>query len=269
MKIISLGLGVQSTALYFMSSMELIEKADYAIFADPGAESNETSEYLKFLLESERNNNGIKILVESNKNIYEDILNDFKNGKKFVTIPAHSVNENGKKSILRRQCTGDYKIKQVYKSIRNIYGLRPYQRYPSTEIWLGITLDEAQRAKDSREKWATNVYPFLNLPTDFFPNPWSRGDCINFYKQHELPIPPKSSCVFCPYQSPMRWAKVMENPIEREKVINIDRAIRNMSMKGESAPIYLTRHCMPIDQITFENSSQDEFGNECEGHCGL
>jgi len=115
MKIISLGLGVQSTALYFMSSMELIEKADYAIFADPGAESNETYEYLKFLLEWERNNNGIKILVESNKNIYEDILNDFKNGKKFVTIPAHSVNENGKKSILRRQCTGDYKIKQVYK----------------------------------------------------------------------------------------------------------------------------------------------------------
>ena len=38
LKIISLGMGVQSTAVYLMSSLKYkLEKADYAIFADPGA----------------------------------------------------------------------------------------------------------------------------------------------------------------------------------------------------------------------------------------
>lgn len=49
MRIISLGLGVQSTALYFLSSMGIIERADHAIFADPGAESQQTYDYLEFL----------------------------------------------------------------------------------------------------------------------------------------------------------------------------------------------------------------------------
>jgi len=38
MKVISLGLGVQSTALYYMSSMGELPRADYAIFADTGGE---------------------------------------------------------------------------------------------------------------------------------------------------------------------------------------------------------------------------------------
>ena len=42
MKIISLGLGIQSTAMYLMSSLNYIDRADYAIFADPGAELPDT-----------------------------------------------------------------------------------------------------------------------------------------------------------------------------------------------------------------------------------
>ena len=42
MKIISLGLGIQSTAMYIMSSLGKIERADYAVFADPGAELPDT-----------------------------------------------------------------------------------------------------------------------------------------------------------------------------------------------------------------------------------
>ena len=46
MKVISLGLGVQSTALYLMSSSGAVERADYAIFSDPGAEHPKTYELL-------------------------------------------------------------------------------------------------------------------------------------------------------------------------------------------------------------------------------
>jgi len=269
MKIISLGLGVQSTALYFMSSLGVTPKADYAIFADPGAESFETYEYLNFLCEWQMKNKGIEIVIESKKNIYKDILENLAKGRRFASIPAYTKNEDGTKGILRRQCTNEYKIQQVYRAIRRIYGLKPHQRFPATEIWIGITLDEAHRAKESREKWATNIYPFLNLPNDFLPKAYNRFDCITFYQENNLPIPPKSSCVFCPYQSPMRWKRVMEHPKEREIAINVDRSIRDMSMKGMRAPIYLTNHCLPLESIKFENIPDDLFGNECEGHCGL
>ncbi len=102
----------------------------------------------------------------------------------------------------------------------------------------------------------------------FFNKPWDRGNCINFYKDNSLPLPPKSSCVFCPYQSPTRWKNIMQSD-ERAKVIEVDQAIRNLSMKGMRAPIYLTKHCLPIDKVKFENIPDDMFGNECEGYCGL
>ena len=51
MKIISLGLGVQSTAMYLMSSLGYIDRADYAIFADPGAELPDTYQLWDYLTE--------------------------------------------------------------------------------------------------------------------------------------------------------------------------------------------------------------------------
>ena len=182
MKIISLGLGVQSTALYFLSSMEIIEKVDFAIFADPGAESEETYRYLEYLRNWQVANNGIEIVVESGKNIYNDIITKSKSGKRFASIPAYTANEDGTTGILRRQCTREYKIEQVYKAIRRIYGLKPRQRYPETEVWIGITLDEAYRARSSREKWAKNIYPFINTPIDYLPKVWNRFDCLTFFK---------------------------------------------------------------------------------------
>jgi len=269
MKIISLGLGVQSTALYFLSSMEIIERVDAAIFADPGAESEETYKYLTYLQQWQKTNNGIEIIVENGKNIYKDIIQRLKAGKRVASIPAFTQNEDGTTGILRRQCTNEYKINQVHKAIRKLYDLKPYARFPKTDILIGITLDEAHRAKDSREKWATNIYPFLNLPTDYFPKAWTRFDCITFYQENNLLIPPKSSCVFCPFQSSNRWKKTLENPKEKEKVIEVDNAIRDMSMKGMRSKMYLTQHCLPIEKVNFQNIPDDLFGNECEGYCGI
>lgn len=269
MKIISLGLGVQSTALYFLSSMDIIQRVDYAIFADPGAESEETYQYLEYLKQWQKDNNGIEIIVEDKCNIYKDIIEKSKVNKRFASIPAYTKNEDGSKGILRRQCTREYKIAQVYKAIRNLYNLKPHQRYPKTEVWIGITLDEAYRAKESREKWVTNIYPFLNLPVNFFSKTWNRFDCISFYQENDLKIPPKSSCVFCPYQSADRWKRVMNHPNERQIAINVDNAIRDMSMKGMRAPIYLTNQCLPLEEVNFQNIPDDLFNNECEGYCGL
>ena len=268
-KVISLGLGVQSTVLYYLSSMGIIERADAAIFSDLGSESKSTYEYLKFLQEWQINNNGIQIIIMNRKNIYNDIMAKLESDKKFVFIPAFTKNKRGTSSILSRQCTRDYKVREVYQGIRQLQGLAKYKRHKPTEIWIGITADEASRQKDSPQKWATNVYPFLNYPKNFLGPDWKRSDCIEFLKQNNLPIPTKSSCVFCPYQSNIQWKEKMSDPDTRNIIVSVDNAIRHMSMKGEEEPIYLHKSLIPIDQIEFSDDSNDLFENDCEGHCGL
>ena len=146
MKVISLGLGVQSTAMYLMSSLGHIERADYAIFADPGAEHPKTYDMLEWLLAWRFLNKGIPIYVEK-KNLLRDTMRGTNSlGKKFVTIPAFS--ESG--GMVQRQCTGEYKIWTVKDKVRELQGLKPRQRMKPCEMWLGITMDEASRMKESR-----------------------------------------------------------------------------------------------------------------------
>ena len=142
MKVIALGMGMQSTALYMMSSLGDFERADVAIFSDPMAEHQKTYELLEWLLDWQKKNDGIPVEVVST-NLYQDILNGVnKNGYPFVQIPAF-----GKGKMIKRQCTYDYKIEPVEKKLRELYKLKKHKRMPMTEMWLGITIDEAQRFK--------------------------------------------------------------------------------------------------------------------------
>ena len=52
-----------------------------------------------------------------------------------------------------RQCTNDYKIQPIYKKIRELLGLKKYQRVPKgtiVEMVIGISRDEMVRCKESR-----------------------------------------------------------------------------------------------------------------------
>ena len=74
MKIISLGLGIQSTAMYIMSSLGQIDRADHAIFADPGAELPDTYKLWDYLNIWKERNNGIP-LVKKRKSLYDVLQN--------------------------------------------------------------------------------------------------------------------------------------------------------------------------------------------------
>ena len=258
MKIISLGLGVQSTALYMMSSLGRIDRADHAIFADPGAELPQTYQILEYLTDWAKYNDGIPIHVTDERNLYKDLLaQQNSQGKRFASIPAFT--ENG--GMIRRQCTGEYKIQPVIKKTRELHGLKPRQRMPMTEMWLGITLDEIQRAKVSQLPRITYHYPLIDQRMD-------RADCIRFFKEKNFPVPPKSSCVFCPYHSNKNWKELKEKlPEQFEQAVQVDKAIRDSSNRGLKEPIYLHRSCTPLDRVDF--GDQLELFMCEEGFCGL
>jgi hypothetical protein len=231
-KVISLGLDVQSTALYLLSSVKFLDRADY--------------------------NDGIPIHVTNEKNLLKDILKKQNSrGARWSSIPAFS--ESG--GMVRRQCTGEYKIQPVIKKVRELHGLKPRQRMPKTEMWLGITLDEIQRMKESQLPRIKYVYPLIDQRM-------SRADCIKTFKRFSFPTPPKSSCVFCPYHSDKNWKEIKEKyPKEWEKCIEVDKAIRDSSKRGSKDKMYLHRSLIPLKRIEFADQ-QELFMCE-EGFCGL
>lgn len=277
-KVISLGLGQQSTAMYLMSSVGFIERADFAVFADPKSESKATYKHLKWLKAWSRANNGIPILVTGQKSLYKDLLRSAKtSGKRFASIPAFTKDAKGKVGMLRRQCTEEYKTIQINRLIRRAYGLKSRKRVPTTEIWLGITLEEMERAKFSRTNWMVFVYPFLNkraFKSDFeivkYTEILRRVDCQNWMEDNGFPVPSKSACTFCPYQGDARWRETKVNdPKEWERLVALDEGIRNSTKKGITHPIYLHRSCQPLRTANLGEAQLDMFISECSGMCGV
>ncbi len=278
MKVISLGLGVQSTALYYMSSMGILPRCDYAIFSDLGKEKEETYKYLEFLLRWEQENNGIPIIVCDSKNLYLDLLNSVNStNQRFSSIPAFTKNSDGSIGMLRRQCTYEYKIAVVDSKIREIQGKKPRQRLLKTEVWKGISLDEIDRISNAKEAWKVCVHPFVGFNSDYkniwktellLPERMDRNTIEKWFVSMALPIPPKSSCIFCPYQSDKSYKDMKENhPFDFEAAIAIDEAIRNSSKKGINNPIYLHRSCVPLKDIIFKDDAPDLWSGECSGTC--
>ena len=110
--VISLGAGVQSSAMAIMAAKGDFPMPDCAIFADTGYEPKMVYAYLELLK---------KILpypvhIVSKGNIKKDMLDSIDNGTRFPTAPFFTQNAiTGKKGMLRRQCTADYKIVPIKK----------------------------------------------------------------------------------------------------------------------------------------------------------
>lgn len=273
MKVISLGLGVQSTALYYQSSLGELPRADYAIFADPGREKDKTYEYLEFLFSWQKENDGIPIIISSDKNLYKDLLDSTNSrGKRFSSIPSFTKNPDGTVGMLKRQCTGEYKVQVVDNVIRDLYGLKPRQRRPKTEVWYGITLDEIQRMALPIQKWKVNYYPYIGYGADknAFKINWgvlmTRSNVIAWYVKNGLPIPPDSSCIFCPFQSDNSWDRLSES--ELLDAIKVDEAIRDSSNKGIKQQVFLHSSCKPLREVVFDNNNKIDWGN-CSALCNV
>lgn len=97
---------------------------------------------------------------------------------------------------------------------------RLYMKPNTITQYLGITLDEVERAKPSEVKWIRHEYPLLDRKM-------YRSDCELFLKKAGLPIPPKSACIFCPFTSKLRWVeKAKNNRGDFIKAVCIDHFIR-------------------------------------------
>lgn len=269
-KVLSLGAGAQSTVLALMAEegWNGLEKPDLAIFADTQWEPPNVYEHLDWL----EKQLSYEIVRVSAGNIRENILNGVNSdGDKFLDIPAFLVNPDGSNSVAARQCTTHYKITPIHKELRKRLNIPAGRRAPKdvqVEMWLGISADESDRMKPSRDEWITNRYPLIE-------EDMTRANIYNWFDErhpdHRLP---RSACVGCPYHSDMEWKWLKENePDSFDEAVNVDWSLRNVSKIHGSlrGTAYLHRTRKQLDEIDFSDTENyDSFmASECEGLCGV
>ena len=272
LRILSLGAGVQSSTLALMIEKGQVPMVDAAIFADVKGEPKAVYEWLDYL---QTQVTKYPIYVVTWRNLKQDILDAAQGNYKAFTAPFFTKNiETGKKGMLRRQCTSDYKIKPVVQKIRELLGLEKNEKRKKgtkVEMLMGISKDEIFRMKTNPIKYIQNVYPLVEMDL-------RRQDCLDWLKKNNYPQAPRSACTFCPYHSLSEWKEIKKNKKEWEEVVAIDKAIRKQEKfksKDEFSEdeLFLHSKCVPIDEIDFdkEDPQMDLFfgmQNECEGMCG-
>ena len=266
-RVLSLGAGVQSSALYLMAVHGEFgeERPELAIFADTQWEPRAVYDWLSIL--DAAGGSTIPIQRVTAGNIRADALS----GKRFAAMPLFVGNKEGKTGMMRRQCTNEYKIAPITKAIRSALGVAPRQRVPKglrCELWMGISTDEATRMKDNRLPWLVNRYPLIERDM-------SRRHCEAWLHDHGYPTPAKSACIGCPYTNDGRWREMKATrPDEFADAVAFDNAMRSgVRFNALAGKAHLHRSLLPladVDLTTAEERGQvNMFENECEGHCGV
>ena len=257
MNILSFGAGVQSVTLALMCLNNDYKKPDHIIFSDTGWENESTYQY--FFKFKKKFENIIPFYTVNNGNIYKESMDKNAN---FVSMPLFSYNEKGKKCILRRQCTMQYKIRPINKKIRELCGLKRYQHgVEPVNLWICLTIDEASRMKPNRVKWMINTYPLIDINM-------SRNDCKEYLKKHKQPIPSKSACVCCPYRSDSYFAHLRESKSkEWYDLLKFEKNLNQLSV-SKKAPVFIHSSMKPLKDAIFKDKGEG-FINECDGYCGI
>ncbi|MFJ4876567.1 hypothetical protein ACIP93_15305 [Streptomyces sp. NPDC088745] len=245
-----------------LSAEGTLPKVDYAIFADTGWEPAAVYAHLDRLEQEIAKPAGISILRVSAGNIRDDALNP---DKRFASMPLYILNQDGKPGMTRRQCTGEYKVKPIKKTIRSLLGYPYPTRIPKdiwVEQWIGISTDEFHRAKDSDVKYMRNRHPLI---TDL---DWSRADCTRYLASIGLAETPKSSCLGCPFHGNAQWRHIRDtSPDEWQDVITFDAAIRQGNARANATgnrllgQAFLHRSRVPLDQAPIDHVTAAEWAS--------
>lgn len=248
-RVLAWGCGTPSTTLGVMSALGDLEPLDAIIHADTQFEASETIEMRNWYVEWFRQH-GMRVEIVTGGSI--------KNKGSTAHIHVPFFTSDG--GPLRRQCTNHFKIKPSKKRIRELLGYDatkpPHPPVASVEQWFGFTLDEFSRLKDSRVKFIVKRFPLIEKKM-------SRQNCMDYLKERELPIPPKSACLCCPYRKASEWQKIKEEyPCDWKEAVEFDEENRHNPLAERDAStadeLYVYQHLKPLKDADFEEDAERE-----------
>lgn len=242
--VIAYGGGVQSTALVVLAATGVI-RADRALFSNVGDDSEHpaTLRYVAEVATPWAAGHGFTVEMLHRRNrdgsraetLMERLMRP---ESRSVPIPVR-MSDTGAPGT--RSCTADFKIRVIGRWIReNVAD-------PPADLMIGISTDEVERAGRGRDEWYEHrVYPLLDLGL-------SRDACKQIIRGAGLPVPPKSSCFFCPFHRPATWAEMRrDEPDLFAKSVHLERTLNERRDKLGKDRVYLTRFGRPLDEAIAE-----------------
>lgn len=257
-RVFSYGGGVQSTAALVLAAQGKIDYPTF-LFCNVGADSEnpETLAYVEQYAKPFAQEHGIE-LIELQK-IRQDGSRDTiyghltKPNSKSIGIPVRMSNG----SPGNRSCTVDFKIGVVDKWLRE-HGAKAQ----GAICGLGISFDERLRMRypliDPETPWKERAYPLVDLRLD-------RVACMTIIEKAGLPVPPKSSCYFCPFHRLSVWQEMRQKQPELfQKAANLEEFINQRRAELGKDKVWLSGALKPLMQATTALHQDSLFDEETD-----
>lgn len=269
--ILSLGAGVQSSTLALMAAKgEVTPMPVAAIFADTQAEPKSVYTWLDWL-EKQLPFPVIRV-TRGNLTTYSLTGGTRADGRPWLNAPIPMWCDLGSGTgggPMIRGCTREFKINPILKALRKYAKVPRACKTVRVIQWIGISVDEISRMKESVHPWLKNVWPLVDAGM-------KRHDCLLWMKRNGYPTPPRSACVYCPYHSNLEWRRLRdEEPDAFSEAVEFERKIQSLNhLRGQQKGMpYLHKSLIPLDQVDLstdeERGQMTMFNSECEGMCGV
>lgn len=243
---ISYGGGVQSTAMVVLATQRRLGyDVDAALFANVGDDSEHpaTLDYVRNVAIPWAAERGLPVYElnrvkrdGSHETLYGRLMRE---GSRSLPIPVRM--DNGAPGT--RSCTHDFKIQVVGRWLKD----KGASADDPATVCIGISTDEITRVSNKRAMpYERPVYPLIDLGLD-------RSACQRLIAEAGLPVPPKSSCYFCPFHRPQMWSEMRRDEPELFwKAADLEATLIARRASLGKDPVYLTRFAKPLAEAIGE-----------------
>lgn len=275
MIILSLGAGMQSSALHLMSCENALAASkgtpppwpdvpiyNVSIFCDLGFEPPWVKAQVEFCKKAgEDASVPVHVL---NSPLYADFLANF-GERRTISIPWWTLDDEGHKSKMPRNCTIDYKIETISKYIRwELLGYKKGQRLrpediKAHELHMGFSLEEKHRCKENPNQLFVNKFPLVTMGM-------TRADNYAYIRDTWGLETKASACTFCPFHKNYFFQYMKEHePRSYRRLLDVDHLLRDKNPKPPmDSDLFISRSRKRLEDLMPEDCDDAE----CFEYCG-
>jgi hypothetical protein len=242
----SYGGGKQTVAIITLILQGELPKPDVIVMADTGREVRTTFEYLDRVVQPALKRIGLQVEIASHDLSKVDL---YRNGD--LLLPAFTRQNGGLIGKMDTFCSNEWKQRVIRRWLKD-------RGVTDTDVWLGISMDEAERMKPSGLNWYRHVYPLIEI------TPMHRSGCVNQIKKFGWEVPKKSRCWMCPNQSPQAWRQMHDldnGDFERARALEAQ-------IRQKDEDVYLHPLAIDLWEAVKQTEMQSEMFDGCDsGYC--